>query len=426
MHYIGEVSECTLCKSCIQACNNGAIELVRKYNGFLYPQVNINKCLNCGKCLLACPQMVQSTKGNGKLISKSLIAYNNNYDDIKKSASGGIMLAIAEYVISTGGICVGAAWNDSLGVDLVSIDTIEGLNRLTGSKYVQSDAKNIYIIIKEYLEMGKSVFMCALPCQIAAAKTFLYKEYDNFISADIVCHGCSSEELFKRYLNYYQKKSNTQIISISHTDKKNGWTRLIQRTIRYESCNNTVYVDSHEDPYLEGFLTNLYYKEACYSCRYNSLPREGDFTLGDCFGVGAIKNNSISNEMGMSHVLINTEKGNRIFEKIKDKLMFEEYPLLYLMFFNHNIWRPSMKNSMYEAYKKDYSRLTTDQLVEKYYNNPTLVNKRRRNKIVKRILGDLAVCRVMLIIYLFKGTLNDARKAYIEYIDELGGECENT
>lgn len=134
--------------------------------GFLYPNVNMSECVNCKKCEKVCPLINQKTQ-NSSALQIGYAAYNKNEQIRVMSSSGGIFTLLAEYIIRSGGIVVGAAMaDDCKSVQHVIVDNIDDLARLRGSKYVQSQIGDIYKSVKQALEFGKIVLFTGTPCQI--------------------------------------------------------------------------------------------------------------------------------------------------------------------------------------------------------------------------------------------------------------------
>ena len=66
------------------------------------------------------------------------------------------------------------------------------------------------------------VLFSGVPCQIAALKLYLQKEYDNLLTVDVICHVVPSPGVFREYIKYLGK--GNKIININFRDKHTGWT----------------------------------------------------------------------------------------------------------------------------------------------------------------------------------------------------------
>src|SRR3712207_8097824 len=82
------------------------------------------------------------------------------------SSSGGISTEISKYVLANGGVVFGAMWNDKILVEHIEIRKIKDLDKIIGSKYVQSNISNCYKKIKNIIEKERiTVAFFGLPCQ---------------------------------------------------------------------------------------------------------------------------------------------------------------------------------------------------------------------------------------------------------------------
>ena len=48
-------SDCCGCSACYSICPKGAISMVKDKEGFLYPEIDSNLCINCKMCSKVCP-----------------------------------------------------------------------------------------------------------------------------------------------------------------------------------------------------------------------------------------------------------------------------------------------------------------------------------------------------------------------------------
>ena len=50
MIQIKNKSECTGCHACYSKCSQSCIDIVEDKEGFLYPNIDSEKCIQCGLC----------------------------------------------------------------------------------------------------------------------------------------------------------------------------------------------------------------------------------------------------------------------------------------------------------------------------------------------------------------------------------------
>ena len=191
-----EKSKCTGCSACANICPKNCIEMIRDEEGFLYPQINFDICGECGICEKICPVAnFEYIKDDTDTIAYAVI--NKNNDIRKKSSSGGVFTLLAEQVLDNNGVVFGAAFDKNFLVKHISVENKEELDKLRGSKYLQSDVGDTYTIAKANLDNGRQVLYSGTPCQIAGLLSFLKKPYKNLITVDLICHGVPSPRLWK-------------------------------------------------------------------------------------------------------------------------------------------------------------------------------------------------------------------------------------
>ena len=348
---------CTGCAACSSICHSDAIIMQENMEGFKYPKVIEEKCTDCNICVKICPALNISDH-----INKNQICYAvKGQDDIRyKSSSGGFFTYIAEYVIEMGGGCVaGAAFDENLYLSHIIVDNKHDLEKLKKSKYIQSDINNTFREIKKLLKNDRYVLFSGTPCQVAGLKSYLKKDYDNLITLDLVCHGVPPQKLFHKYLE--ENFPNEKIISYDFRDKSKGWEISVE-SIKTE--NNEIKRDFYENAYGKAFIENLSLRKCCGKCDYANLERQGDITIGDFWGINEYKK-SISDNKGISLILLNTTKGKEIFDNIKTELKeYEQIPIDYAVRGNPVLQRPV---SMHINRDKFFQTLE-EKSVEEAYN----------------------------------------------------------
>lgn len=273
-------------------------------DGFLYPQIDINECSNCGLCKRICP--VNNNKNQTKKPLDIFAAFNNNEDIRLSSSSGGLFSLFAEWVLDSGGIVYGAAFDKEWDVSHISVETIENLSKLRGSKYIQSNVGDSFSQAEKELKKGRLVLFTGTPCQIAGLQAFLRQHYDNLILIDILCHGVPSTRVFHTYIQ--ERAHNKKIDYINMRSKRQGWKN-------YHFDINDYSKSWNEDTFMRAFLNNLILRPSCYSCLYKDGKTFSDISLGDFWGVKQC-HKELDDDKGISIVLLNTEKGKELFDKI--------------------------------------------------------------------------------------------------------------
>lgn len=301
-------SKCTGCYACANACPKNAISMVRNAEGFEYPKIDKEKCVDCGLCRQVCPS---NQKGEETKIISAKAVVNENNDIRKNSSSGGVFNALAEQTLNRGGVVFGAGYDESFNIVHKYTETIDGVNELMRSKYVQSRIGNAFVDAKTMLDQGKEVLFVGTPCQISGLKSFLKKDYDNLITVDFICHGVPSPAVWEKYLEKLEKKNNSSVKDVSFRSKENGWGNY---SFKVDFDNGETFIQSGSvNSYTHAFQQSLILRPSCYACT-NKSARASDITLADFWGIKNVLPDWFSEE-GVSLVLTHTEKGeNRIAE----------------------------------------------------------------------------------------------------------------
>jgi len=325
MIQIKDKADCCGCNACGDVCNKKAISFKTDNEGFWYPEVDKDKCNNCGLCEKVCP-MLNTNELKTNDFEKPLVFGAFAKDIVVRfdSTSGGLFSVLAQAVYKQKGYVGGAVYTENFDVKNYISNDKQDLKRLRSSKYLQSNAEGIYKEIKMLLQNGEKVLVCGSPCQMAALKKFLNKDYENLYIIDFLCRATNSPKVFHKYLDSLEAKYGSKIVAIKDKNKDKGWHSLA-RKITFEN-GEVYYGEGHVDDYRRGYHLNVYERPSCYQCRFKGLPRISDITLGDFWGLKAI-DPAMDKDLGTSLVFVNSEKGKRLFESVKDKLEFKTYTL---------------------------------------------------------------------------------------------------
>lgn len=310
--------KCVGCRSCEQKCPKGCISIKANKEGFLYPVVNTNECIGCKICVNSCPA-VKVPKSRKPINVYAL--KNKDKKRILSSASGGASDVFARYIIKNNGVVYGCAYTSDMSVKHIEVKEEKYLKKIQSSKYVQSDLNNTYTKVKKNLDNGKMVLFTGTPCQIAGLNTFLGgKQYDNLYTLDLICHGVPSPLLFKKYLEYQSEKMKEPVVSFDFRSKeKRGWATQYMLKTKTKSKSSPLMTDRYGKHFMDGDC----YRESCYTCEYSSIKRISDITVGDFWGIDK-SHPEFSSTLGVSSVLVNTEKGQKLFESIKEYADYTE------------------------------------------------------------------------------------------------------
>lgn len=300
---------CCGCGVCFEVCPKSAIKMQENFQGFKYPIVDKNKCIDCGLCLKYC-----SFNNVDQLDTKStkrLVFALKNKDEVRmNSQSGGAFTAITDFVLENGGVVYGCELTDFTKAVHTRAETAKGRDRQRGSKYIQSDISNVFKTIKDDLESGKQVLFSGTPCQVDAVKSFLRNtDTSKLITVDIICHGVGSPEFWTDHLACISKRFGDKITNVSFRSKaEHGW-KWHSETV-YFSNNKT---DS--SLFKTMYVSHLISRKDCSQCIYKNTNRTGDISIGDCWGIKEVSPDFFDDK-GISLVIVNTKKGMDIFNSL--------------------------------------------------------------------------------------------------------------
>lgn len=377
---IEENDLCCGCTACYSACPKNAIRMVRDNEGFLYPEVDREKCVNCGMCKKVCPILNKAKLNEFK--PKAYLFQNSNEEIRKDSTSGGIFTAIGEFVIKNNGIVYGASFDDNFVVNHIGIESVDDLSKFRKSKYVQSNQNNCFKEIKQYLDNGKLVCYSGTPCQVVGLRAYLRKDYENLILVDIMCHSVPSPLVFEKYKGYILKKTNAnKILNINFRDKNKYGYKYSMMTVETDNGIYSQGIDT--DPYLRAFFSDVSIRPSCYNCHFKTMKRVSDLTIWDCFNINEI-DKSFDDDKGTTRVLVQSEKGEKLLENL-DNVRLKELDI--------NIATKKVKemtNSVnYNSKRKGFfENINDDNVFEKYY--PTNF-KTKINSFVRKTLAVTGV-----------------------------------
>lgn len=373
---------CTGCTACMNICPKAAIQMKEDCEGFLYPNINETLCIGCNLCDKVCPILKEKTSQR-----KQVIAYaaKNKENNVRKiCASGGVFSAISDWILDQNGSVYGAVFDKNFQVIHAKAENKKIRDRMRGSKYPQSSLDHIFQKVKSDLDSDKKVLFSGTPCQIDGLKSYLRKEYKQLYLCDIICHGVMSPKVFQDFIQFLSKKFHASIKSICFRDKKEDW---INQRWKYEMENGKVRVD---DTYMLK-LKKLYYghlcmRPSCHECLYANLNRVSDLTIGDYWGIDEAVP-GFRDHLGISCILVNTEKGVELLENISGKLELIKTPIEKCI--QPQLLHPSEKSDKREEFWKSYQNVSFYQILRRYakLNIKDSIKSRIPIKIRKKLKG---------------------------------------
>jgi NAD-dependent dihydropyrimidine dehydrogenase PreA subunit len=333
--------QCTGCAACAQICPQKCIGMLPDQKGFLVPSIDSSSCLGCGLCLTSC-QIKNEVKRWDSRDGLHYITLSKNRRQSVKSASGGVFVAIASYIIQQKqGVVFGCAFDDNLHPRHVLVSELPALVELQNSKYVQSEIGETYEAAKQNLEQGQWVLFSGTPCQVAGLKRYLGQDYPQLLTIDLICHGVPSPGLFARYVEEQSKEKQGQLKHL-YFRRKNDFiesksaywmTRIYRRKLEV--------INSNQDVYYSLFLKGQIFRDSCYQCPYASLERVGDITIGDCDSAREYPH--FHPYAATSTLLLNTPKSRELWAVFSVLFEVEPLDLHREASHNHQLLHPSKR-----------------------------------------------------------------------------------
>lgn len=315
------VSDCCGCTACFNACPKAAIQMLPDKEGFLYPRVDEKLCIACGKCEKVCPQ--NDPPAINKEFAECVVARNADDSVLERSTSGGFIDALYKYVLSEqNGYAVGVAFDNDFSPYHLITDSYEKAQEFRNSKYAQSNLSDIFSKTEELLKEAKTVIFVGTPCQVAGLKSFLVKDYSNLITVDLVCRSIPSPMLWKKYLEWQEKKHRSKVAAVSFRKKTYGYhsgtlEMRFQNRKRYNGSNRVDY-------YMKAFHSDICSRPSCYNCSFKGKNRCSDFTVFDSWNPQAVAVAELrDDDRGFSNVIAHTKKAGYILENMKDIRLFK-------------------------------------------------------------------------------------------------------
>ena len=317
--------DCCGCNACGDICGKNAITFKTDNEGFWYPEVDKEKCVDCGLCEKVCPILHKADSIERFPEAVVYAAYSKDEAIRLDSTSGGIhsLLAIEKFVKN--GYVGGAVYNSNHTCSQIVTPDISRLPDIRSSKYLQSSSEGVYKEIKKLLREGKEVFYCGCPCQIHALYNFIDKDCNNLTTCDFICRGVNSPKVFLKYMDMLEKQYNSKATHIKFKNKKWGWHNF---SLRVNFENGEEYCkDRWHDLFFIGYLqSGIFARPSCYKCPFKGFPQKADITLADFWGIEKL-DPSMDQDKGTSLVMINSEKGQRLFDAIKNKIVYKKFTL---------------------------------------------------------------------------------------------------
>lgn len=264
MIQINNPADCCGCTACASICAHDAITMKPDALGFLYPEVDKDKCVDCGLCEKVC---AFNDNYDTSLNLEKALAYGARHKDmneVETSRSGAAFIAISDYILEQGGVVYGAGYTDHFRVVHKRATTKEERDEFKGSKYVQSDMTGVFRQVKKDLRDGLTVLFSGTPCQTSGLNSYVGKRLrEKLFLVDIVCHGVPSPYMWRDYIAYLEKKQGSPIVWMNFRDKqKYGWAAH-HETFKFKNGGGKM-------SFTFLFYKHIMFRRSCGKCHFTN------------------------------------------------------------------------------------------------------------------------------------------------------------
>lgn len=319
MIQIDDKKQCCGCTACESVCPQKCIAMIEDSEGFIYPSVNGDLCVNCGLCDKVCPMHIEY---DDSAIPETVVARDARTNVLANGTSGSIFTSIMEYILNNKGVIYGVIVDENGVVKHIRVGSIddEKMSKIPNSKYCRSDIRGIYRQIKQDLVDGKLVCFSGSPCQASGLKSFLMKDYDNLIVIDVICRGTPSPLFWKKFFEYIENKYKSRIKNVRFRNKTYGYHSGTMK-IEFED-GKTHYSSARANYYLRAFFADLVSRPSCYDCHFKHIQHSADLTLYDSWHAAELTGLT-DDDKGYTNIIVQTQKGRDL---LKNLSTVETYP----------------------------------------------------------------------------------------------------
>ena len=122
-------------------------------------------------------------------------------------------------------------------------------------------------------------------------------------------------------------------------------------------------------------------REACFNCSFKTKEQYSDIILGDFWAIEQIYP-GIDDNKGISAIFINSEKGEKLFGSIKEKLDCFPVDLSEASRCNSVLFKASAKPRERDGFLKEVYEIGFKHIKKKFFKQPVYLGIKRKAKAV--------------------------------------------
>ena len=309
---LAEKDNCCGCSACAAICPKNAIEMYSDAEGFFYPKIDAEACVNCMKCEKVCPVINFSNYHKREELSVCYSGYIEDSAELKSCASGGAATVISRLAVRNDFFVFGCRYSDDFTYAYYECAKNEDMiHKFKSSKYFQSRKGNVFRQIKKLLNESQNVLFIGLPCDVAGLISFLEKDYDNLYTVDLICHGATSEKVNEQFVRMKEKEYGSKVVYLNVREKCEGWVPpyLFIRFENGEVFSKPFYNTEYGVAFAE------FSRKYCYKCTFKGNQRPSDITIGDYWGLK--EGEEGWNSDGVSILFVHSKKGEKLIKALE-------------------------------------------------------------------------------------------------------------
>ena len=406
-------ADCSGCAACANICPKNAITMTRDAEGFSYPKINPELCIKCGRCDATCPAL-NYVKNNPTDFPPTFTATYPDDKILRHSSSGGVFTALSEIVLRKGGVVFGAAFDENWRVRHTAARTFDELEKLRGSKYVQSQIGDVYRQVRDALKSTQVLFS-GTPCQCAGLKHFLGGDHENLLTVEIICHGTPSPAVWETYID--RLGYSHDIAHVNFRSKYAGWGQFID--INFADRVHILNANG-KNLYSKLFLNAISERPSCSACKFKYPDGQSDLTIGDAWGIQNFAPEMFDSR-GVSVVFLHTDKGRQFFEQAN--LTTRQVKFFDSIIKNPLLISPTVADPRRAEFFAEFAAAVNKfAVMEKYFAQDDAVIRKRVRKWIGRAFGAAYRAIAASVRQKFTGNIlvvspldDDAKKSLTEH-----------